>query len=189
MNNIHIIQYTWAGSWGPFKISVQCGECGLTEGIIRDVLENEFTDEPITFETKEWLPNWWRVIFKGGWHAPIVTLNGRVIAQGAVIDRGLLAARIREALVHVAEPTGTVMFSKEGCSHCTRGKELLEGAGIAYKTRNVVTDPLAAKQMFVAAKRHIGNTTPVTLPQIWIDGVYVGGTKELEEYLKKAPTH
>lgn len=185
MNNVHIIQYTWAGTWGPFTIHVECGECGLTEGIIRDVLKTEFADEPITFEAKEWLPNWWRILFRGGWHAPIVTINKRVIAQGGVIDRGLLAASIRKELTHVPEPTGTVIFSKEGCPHCVRAKELLDSKKIQYETRDVVVDPLAAKRMFTAAKRHIGNSTPVTLPQIWIEGKYIGSADDLEKHLKE----
>ena len=182
MNTIKIIQYKWAGSWGPFSIKVACGECGLTEGIIQDVIATEFPDADIIFETKDWLPNWWRILLRGGWHAPITTLNGKIIAQGAVIDRGLLSARIREILDYSHEPEGNVVFYKEGCRHCKRAKALLDTKGVVYTTHNVVTDPHAAQWMFAAAKRHIGDTTPVTVPQIWIDGDYIGGADDLEAH-------
>ncbi len=183
MHNVHIVQYLWAGSWGPFSIKVPCGECGLTEGIIHDVIEKEFVGMPVTFETKEWLPNWWRIVHTGAWHAPIVMVNGTVVSQGTVVDRGLLAAAIRTALDPQDEPTGSTVFYKEGCQFCTRAKALLDEKGIAYEKHDVVQDPLEARRMFSIVKKHIGPKTPVTVPQIWLDGKYIGGTEHLERHL------
>jgi hypothetical protein len=45
VNPIQIVQYKWSGSWGPFKISIPCGECSVTEGIIKHVLEEDFKPE------------------------------------------------------------------------------------------------------------------------------------------------
>lgn len=138
---------------------------------------------PITFETKEWLPNWWRIIHKGAWHAPIVTINGTVVSQGTVVDRGLLAAAIRAALDPQDEPTGNTVFYKEGCTFCIRAKALLDGKGITYEKHDVVQDPLQARRMFSVVKKHVGNKTPVTVPQIWLDGTYIGGAEDLERHL------
>lgn len=183
MQQVEVVQYRWAGSWGPFRINVECGECSLSEGILQSVVEEEFEEYPVTYRIVDWLPNWWRVLPRGGWHAPIITVNGCVIVQGEVIDRGLLAAHIRKALAPNREPTGDVVFYKEGCAHCARAKALLDEHGIAYTAHDVVRDPLAARHMFAVVKRHVGGSTPVTVPQIWLDGNYIGGADALEQRL------
>ncbi len=187
MNKIHITQYKWAGSWGPFTIKISCGECGLNENIIKNVIDTEFSGQEIdfTFTLKDWLPNWWRIILKGGWHAPITTVNGHIISQGKVLDRNLLIMSINDALNMDDEPKGNVVFYQDGCGHCTRAEELLESKGISYKKYNVVTDPLAARRMFTVVKKHIGKSTPVTTPQIWLDGVYIGGEEALKKHFNQ----
>lgn len=189
MQPVHITQYRWAGSWGPFAIKVPCGECGLTEGIIHDVIEHEFAGLPITFEVKDWLPNWWRIVLRGAWHAPIVMVNNTVVMQGGVIDRGLLAFAIRRALNPTDEPTGNAIFYKDGCKYCAHAKEVLDSRGVSYEKLNVIANPLQAQRMFVIAKRYLGDRTPVTVPQIWLEGKYIGGADQLDEYfaIGKAP--
>ena len=65
MIQIKITQYKWAGKWGPFKIKIPCGECSLTEGIIKDVIEKEFQGVDISFEVLPWLDNWFSVLLRG----------------------------------------------------------------------------------------------------------------------------
>lgn len=184
-----IIQYKWAGSWGPFKISIPCGECAVTENIITDVIETEFREYKniIEFEVLDWLPNWWRIILRGGWHAPIITVNQKVIFQGQVLDRGYLASVIRKELVTDIEipKDGVILFSKQNCKHCKRAKESLDMNNIKYTIRDVVADPLAAVELFHHTKKFFPKNKPVTTPQIWIQGVYIGGADELEIYFKK----
>lgn len=181
-NTVKIIQYKWEGSWGPFRIKILCGECAVTEGVIKDVLEYEFAGKDISFEVLPWLSNWWKPFFHGGWHAPIVTVNDKVIFQGEVLDRGLLAYHIRKELVKTTKITGTVMFSKEGCGHCARAKKLMDEKGIKYENKDVVKDPMATEELFFLTKRFFPKNKPVTTPQIWIDGKYVGGEEELIKY-------
>lgn len=178
---VEVIQYKWAGQWGPFSIKIPCGECGANEGITRDVVEREFAGEPVSFSVRPWLNNWWRLIPRGGWHAPITLVNGRIVAQGAVIDRGLLAARIRDELIRgYAIPEGaSIMYSKPGCSFCARAKELLARRGIAFEDRDIIENALYARQMFHLAKQVLPATTPITTPQIWLDGRFVGSFDEL----------
>ncbi len=185
---IEIVQYKWAGAWGPFKIKIPCGECAVTENIITDTLDNEFANykEKISFEVKEWLPNWFPLLLRGGWHAPIVTVNGKVIFQGQAIDRGFLASQIRTELVKLSEipKTGYVIYSKENCKYCKKAKELLNEKGLEYIERDVVKDPLATSEIFFHTKKFFPKDKPVTTPQIWHNGKYVGGADELEIYLK-----
>lgn len=187
-NKISIVQYKWAGSWGPFRIKIPCGECAVTQNIIEDVIKNTFVDyqDIISFEVKDWLPNWWRTILKGGWHAPIVTIDERVIFQGQAIDRDFLASQIRKELVKRAQipKTGVIIYSKENCPYCIKAKGLLASKSLSYLERDVVKDPMATAEIFFHTKKFFPKNKPVTTPQIWIDGNYIGGSDELTTFLK-----
>jgi len=182
---INIVQYKWEGSWGPFKIKVPCGECGITEGIIKDVMGKEFAGENISLVALPWLDNWFKALASGGWHAPIVLVNGKLVAQGAAIDRGVLSAAIRRELVKEYEiPSGTnVIFSKPECSFCAKAKKLLKEKKIAYEERDIIENPLYTAQLFALTKRFFPKNKPVTTPQIWLKGEYVGGFDDLERRL------
>lgn len=93
-----ITQYRWAGSWGPFRITTACDECELSQLVIGDLIRDTFAGKDVTFEVREWLPNWWRVIWKGAWHAPIFCVNGRLAMQGKTVDLKLLKRMIQEEL-------------------------------------------------------------------------------------------
>jgi glutaredoxin len=188
-DDIRIVQYKWAGKWGPFKIKIPCGECAVTQNIIEDVMNTDFENhkDTLSFEVKEWLPHWWRLLLRGGWHAPIVTINNKVVFQGQAIDRGFLASEIRKELVKISEipKTGFVIYSKEGCKHCVRAKELFKEMHLEYAERDVVVDPMATAEIFHHTKKFFPKNKPVTTPQIWHNEAYIGGADELEIYLRK----
>lgn len=79
---IKITLYRWAGSWGPFKVNIPCGECTLTKDILNDTFKNELDGIPIELEVKDWLSHWWEPLKSGAWHAPILMVEGKVISQG-----------------------------------------------------------------------------------------------------------
>ena len=81
MTQVIITQYKWAGRWGPFKVKQHCGECDMTTGFLRAMMQREFKGKKVKFEIKPWLNNWWRVIWQGAWHAPIVFVNGKLFWQ------------------------------------------------------------------------------------------------------------
>jgi len=87
MPKVEVIDYKWMGKWGPFKIKTKCSECDFNTALIKDMMNKEFKGRGITFEIKPWLDNWFKVILRGGWHAPVITVNGKVYAQGIVIKR------------------------------------------------------------------------------------------------------
>jgi len=68
-------------------------------------------------------------------------------------------------------PSDIVLFTKPGCSHCTRAKRLLEERGLAY-------DELPA-----TPRRLRALSGQQTTPQVFIDGKYIGGADELEKHL------
>ncbi|PHQ71093.1 MAG: glutathione peroxidase [Sneathiella sp.] len=73
------------------------------------------------------------------------------------------------------KPRAITVFSKPGCSHCTRAKAALEKADMAYEEIVLGTDATGLSLRAVSGA--------LTTPQIFIDGVKIGGADELETYL------
>jgi hypothetical protein len=46
---VTITLYRWAGSWGPFRVKIRCGECTLTDNIIHAALSDELKAFPVEF--------------------------------------------------------------------------------------------------------------------------------------------
>ncbi len=178
-DKIGIILYRWAGAWGPFRVTIPCGECALTRDVLQDTIDNELSGIEVDLQIRDWLDAWWQPLLKGGWHAPIVMVNGRVISQGAALNRGLLTQAVIEAHSRRSGLQGNHLFGKESCPHCRRAKEYLQEAGIPYHYHDVISSPRALYEMLARVKPLIGAKTPVTVPQIWIDGDYVGGADQL----------
>ena len=70
-----------------------------------------------------------------------------------------------------------IVWSKDGCTHCDQAKNLLKSKGINYEERNIMGDTWTIEQLLEAVP------TARTLPQIFVDGNYVGGFTELRKYL------
>ena len=125
-NPVKVTLYRWAGAWGPFKVKVPCGECSLTLDVIGDTFEHELAGVPVELEVREWLSEWWRPLVKGGWHAPIVMVEGRVVSQGHALNRGVLTEAIIAAHVARSEVRGNHVYGKASCPHCARSKDYLD---------------------------------------------------------------
>lgn len=63
------------------------------------------------------------------------------------------------------------MYTTNACGYCVRVKMLLKARGIDYREINVAADPDA----FVELAKRSGM---FTLPQVFVDGVLVGGYDE-----------
>lgn len=66
-----------------------------------------------------------------------------------------------------------LMFSREGCGHCVRAGKALEEAGLPFDT--VKASPRRLKAV----------CGRLTTPQVFIDGVHIGGADELAAHLEK----
>lgn len=181
--NVVIKVFRWAGAWGPFKVNIPCGECSLTKDVIEDTMATELAGVPVELEMRDWLTEWWKPLPKGGWHAPIVMVNDKIVSQGRALNRGLLTEAVIDAHAHQSSLSENVLFGKESCPHCVRAKKYLADADIPFTYRDVVKEPRALYEMLARVKPIIGPKTPVTVPQIWIDGEYIGGASELENSL------
>jgi glutaredoxin-like protein len=84
-------------------------------------------------------------------------------------------------LAHVApnapKPLDVTVFSREGCPFCVRAKGMLHDAGIPF-------DELVLNRDFSEVTlRAVAGVSRV--PQIFINGEYIGGSDDLEQYLAK----
>lgn len=181
---VNITVFRWAGAWGPFTVKIPCGECSLTKDIIQDCIDTDLEGIAVELELRDWLSEWWKPLPKGGWHAPIVLVNGKLISQGAALNRGALTQAVIEEATAYTPIQGNHIYGKSNCPHCVRSKGYLEQAGLAYAYHDVVKEPRSLYEMLARVKPIIGPKTPVTVPQIWIDGHYVGGADELKQLLK-----
>ena len=64
------------------------------------------------------------------------------------------------------------MYTTPFCGYCARAKNLLEKKGAAYEEVDVMMDEKKRSEMRERAKRS-------TVPQIFINGQYIGGSDEL----------
>ena len=180
---VEITLFRWAGAWGPFSVKIPCGECALTEDVIKDTFCSELAGISVTLSTHEWLSEWWRPLRRGGWHAPIVMVENKLVSQGHALNRGVLTEAVIEAHVKRSGVQGNHLFGKSNCPHCIRAKQYLKDANIDYEYHDVVKDSRALYEMLGRVKPIVGPKTPITVPQIWIDGEYVGGADPLERIL------
>jgi len=75
------------------------------------------------------------------------------------------------------KPENITMFTRTGCSLCTKAKELLDSKGIPYETIEV-NDKITSKSI----KAVSGKTAT---PQIFVGGKHIGSLEQLEMYVKE----
>lgn len=67
-----------------------------------------------------------------------------------------------------------LMYTTQQCPYCMHAKALLRHKGVAYQEIDVGQDAALREQMIEASGRR-------TVPQIFINGVSIGGFEELRE--------
>ena len=67
-----------------------------------------------------------------------------------------------------------VIWSKDNCQYCIKAKTLLDLKGVQYEERKIGAG-WTREQLLEAVP------TARTVPQIFLDGTYVGGFTELEK--------
>lgn len=72
-----------------------------------------------------------------------------------------------------APPHDVLMFTKPGCGFCTKAKKLLQDKGWAFDEV-----PASPRRLRAVSKRS-------STPQVFVDGQYIGGCDELEQFLAK----
>ncbi len=74
-----------------------------------------------------------------------------------------------------AKPLDVTVFTREGCPYCVRAKGLLHDAGIRFEELVLNRDYSEATLRAVSGK--------ATVPQVFINGEYIGGSEDLDQYL------
>ena len=69
-----------------------------------------------------------------------------------------------------------IIWSKKDCSFCVRSKELLSSNHVSYEER-VLGNGWSKQELL----KNVPNAQ--TVPQIFIDNIYIGGYTELVEFL------
>lgn len=73
-----------------------------------------------------------------------------------------------------------IVWSKDMCSFCDQAKALLRMKGYEYEERNISGDKWTREDLLEAVP------TARAVPQIFVDGNYIGGFTELRQYLQEA---
>jgi hypothetical protein len=94
-DTVTIVVYRITGRQGLIDIPHRyCEECDLTVRLVQGVLD-EIGESNVHLDVKPWLLYFWKPILRGGWHAPILTINGRIFSQGIVPNRTSLRNEIQ----------------------------------------------------------------------------------------------
>lgn len=96
-DRVKITVYRWAGKKWFLRIRSECVECDLAVAQVHSLLDAH-PDWPVSLETKPWLSHLWESLRLGGWHAPVLVVDGQVVRQGKVPRRGELEAAVEQAL-------------------------------------------------------------------------------------------
>jgi glutathione-dependent peroxiredoxin len=75
-------------------------------------------------------------------------------------------------------PQRVAIFTREGCEHCARAKQLLRDADLGFAE---IPLPAAIRSQALGAITGEG-----TVPQVFIDGQLIGGAEQLEAHLAAA---
>lgn len=67
-----------------------------------------------------------------------------------------------------------VIYTKNYCPYCARAKHLLTRKGFAFEEIDVTFDPEGQQEMIERSGRR-------TVPQVFVDGVHLGGSDDLAE--------
>ncbi len=73
-----------------------CEECDLTVQVARSVADRH--PGCVVVEIKPWLNHLPSALWKGGWHPPVVLVEGRRVSQGVVPSPDTLETAVVEAL-------------------------------------------------------------------------------------------
>ena len=89
-------------------------------------------------------------------------------------------SEVKEAIDKDLDTMKATVYSKPNCPFCDRAKMLLKNKGVEITEVSAVEN---REQLIEAVTKETG-AAPRTVPQIWLDGKYVGGYTELEAHFK-----
>ncbi|MBI2018590.1 hypothetical protein HYS96_02675 [Candidatus Daviesbacteria bacterium] len=102
---INITIYRFTGSQGFFSIPKKwCEECDLLVELVKKTVSSLRLENKTKLTIKPWFPWFWQPLLTNlAWHAPILTINGRLISQGIVPDKHIFTKALLENVVQTTE--------------------------------------------------------------------------------------
>ena len=98
MKKVNVVVYKMTGKQLFFNVPEKiCEECDLSIAQVKNVA-NKIDGNKINIEVKPWFNNLLPVLIKGGWHPPVVMINGKIFSQGSVPDAEKLESKIRQEI-------------------------------------------------------------------------------------------
>lgn len=97
MEPVRVTVYRWAGEKWFLRIEGECIECDLTVAQVRRLVEAN-PSWPIELEIKPWLTHLGESLRHGGWHAPVLLIDGKLIRQGTIPTLTELQVGVQQAL-------------------------------------------------------------------------------------------
>lgn len=95
---VHITIHKVTGKQLFFKVPPRvCEECDILVNVTTRVV-NEINDNRITVEIKSWISSLRSSLKRGGWHPPVLLINGQVFSQGIVPNAKDLEQKIIQEL-------------------------------------------------------------------------------------------
>lgn len=102
MKAIDITIYRISGQQLFFNVPNEwCEECDLTINLTKKVLAELGVgkgDTRVRLIVKPWVNFAVQALSKGGWHAPVLMINGEIFSQGVVPNRAQLTEKLRQLL-------------------------------------------------------------------------------------------
>ena len=98
MKKLDIVVYKMTGKQLFFHVPEKvCEECDLSVAQVKNVAK-KINNNKINIEIRPWFNYLPQALLKGGWHAPVVLINGKIFSQGIVPDAKKLESEIRQEL-------------------------------------------------------------------------------------------
>jgi glycogen debranching enzyme/glutaredoxin len=181
---VELTLYRYAGKYLFFRIKKRCKECDISYVILQRLMTEQLHRKPVSLRIVPWLDNFWKIIWRGGWHAPILTVNGKVFSQGRVPEIPKLLSKIGEILndTSLIQPgemqtekatsaykeSEIIVYFSPACPHCRQLLEYLGSNGIKYSGRDVTISESARQDV----ERLTGR---LTIPVVVIKGEIIKG--------------
>jgi len=181
---VRLTLYRYAGKFLFFRIKNRCNECDISYAILQRLMNEQLRGKPVSLRIVPWLDNFWKVIWRGGWHAPILTVNEKVFSQGKVPDIPKLLSKIGKILNDTSliqlgkakiekasspeEDSEITVYFSPACPHCRQLLLYLDTNGIKYLGKDVTKTESAREDV----ERLTGR---LSIPVVVVKGEIING--------------
>lgn len=92
-----VVYYITGRQVGPLSVPASwCPECDLTVRAVSEILQEVDPSGRLRFVARPWLRHALSALIAGGWHPPVVLIDGDLFSQGVVPSRDALRERLEE---------------------------------------------------------------------------------------------